>query len=726
MPPLEVGRPEHGAPAHALLLGVPGNAEAVDEGPDRGPSRLHALRFEAAAAHRLDDRARRRIPERRGDLRRQDRPGPPLALEEVPGRGAPASADGIGDQAAPIAIGHPLGPDDAHGLVGDGHPAMVGVGRVVDRRPGSDVASLPVDAPFRFPGEHVVGLGGSMRVVGIERSGTEHQMPEREAGLPVDGAVAQHPIDPIDLRRKRLHGIGPVVPERTPDLDPGRITGAGVLDRPFGPGTGPGREDEDDEKHTKRSDEHDPILAIPGRNANGDRPPGRSPSHSKPNRLAPQKRPPWKEPSAPDAPERSRYRKATPNGALSARRAPTRGASRGAQRRPRRGAQRRLGLVGLDQDVARLRPHDARIRALAVLEHLADLRARDREGLLVRVALGQIDAAEALVERREADLARLDRELTGQVVEDLVRIEVAPDRLPVLEGRIRVLAADHDVGEAVVLAVDAVHDRFGGATVEHLDVETDQLEDVRDVVAGLLPDRRILVALTEHPLAVELAVAEHPGRGRDVVALELAHQGVEHGAREVAGGSQLLDAVDQRVLVGAVERVAGLEREGALPLLLGDERAAHLRREHELAVGLVGALRERLELSADQLRAVVVVDDPAAGMIDPLRAVDALQVARLVPVEDLEIRDDRDGLARFGLDGASAARGEATRFGVGQGERDRDRPGVSRAVRLHDLLVEGQLVSRLLHRPRERRQRAVRDPVDRGQIRIGHPDLGQA
>ena len=56
------------------------------------------------------------------------------------------------------------------------------------------------------------------------------------------------------------------------------------------------------------------------------------------------------------------------------------------------------------------------------------------------MSLGEVDAAEALVERRETDLAGLDRELAREVVENLVSVEVAPDGFAVLERCVRVPA----------------------------------------------------------------------------------------------------------------------------------------------------------------------------------------------------------------------------------------------------------------------------------------------
>ena len=61
-----------------------------------------------------------------------------------------------------------------------------------------------------------------------------------------------------------------------------------------------------------------------------------------------------------------------------------------------------------------------------------------------------------------------------------------------------------------------------------------------------------------------------------------------------------LGAGDQRVLVGAVQRVARLEGERALPLAVADQRARLARREHVLAVLRVLRLRQRAQRAAER------------------------------------------------------------------------------------------------------------------------------
>ena len=117
---------------------------------------------------------------------------------------------------------------------------------------------------------------------------------------------------------------------------------------------------------------------------------------------------------------------------------------------------------------------------------------------------------------------------------------------------------------------------------------------------------------------MELAVAAHAHHGGHVVALELADQRVQHDAGEVALAGEPLGARHERVLVRAVQRVARLEGERALPLAVADQRARHARREHVLAVLGVRGLRQRAELAAEELRARVGLDHAAAGVVEAL------------------------------------------------------------------------------------------------------------
>jgi hypothetical protein len=69
------------------------------------------------------------------------------------------------------------------------------------------------------------------------------------------------------------------------------------------------------------------------------------------------------------------------------------------------------------------------------------------------MSLGEIDPSERLVEGGEADVAGRELQIAGELVEDLLGVEVPPDRRTVLEGCVRVLAADDQIAESVVLRI---------------------------------------------------------------------------------------------------------------------------------------------------------------------------------------------------------------------------------------------------------------------------------
>ena len=133
-----------------------------------------------------------------------------------------------------------------------------------------------------------------------------------------------------------------------------------------------------------------------------------------------------------------------------------------------------------------------------------------------------------------------------------MRVEVAPDRCAVRERRIGVLAANHKIRETVVLAVDSVHQSLFGPAVEHLDVEWYHLEYVRDIVTSRVPKCFVLVALAQQLQVVQCPVAAHPHSGVYVIALEFAHQRIQHGAGKVPFSRQPLDTGHQRVFMRAV------------------------------------------------------------------------------------------------------------------------------------------------------------------------------
>ena len=171
----------------------------------------------------------------------------------------------------------------------------------------------------------------------------------------------------------------------------------------------------------------------------------------------------------------------------------------------------------------------------------------------------------------------------------------------------------------------------------------------------------------------------------------------------MSGGGEGFYAVDECVFMCAMKRVASLECQRAFPLLAADEFSGHPGREHELAIGRIPGLGQSAERAADQLAAVVVVDDAATGMIHALSAINTLEILGLVPVKDFQVFYDCDDVARLRRHSAGAAGRERSGFGVGQRKRNRNGPGVSSAFGENDLLVEREIKGRLLHGAGQRR-----------------------
>ena len=201
------------------------------------------------------------------------------------------------------------------------------------------------------------------------------------------------------------------------------------------------------------------------------------------------------------------------------------------------------------------------------------------------------------------------------------------------------LAADDDVGEAEILAIDAVHDRFLRPAVEHLDIEAQQNHPIGHRLAARAPQRRVAVAFAQAALVDQalrrFACARWRGTSSPLVS---PISGFEHGPGVVAGPQQRFQAVNQRVFVGPMQRIAGLKRDDAIPALAGQQLA-----DFASAAGCIcraadscGCGRTWI-VAAEQMRLVGVSlqHHVGAGMIGPLGEIDALDVFRLVPRENV-------------------------------------------------------------------------------------------
>ena len=216
------------------------------------------------------------------------------------------------------------------------------------------------------------------------------------------------------------------------------------------------------------------------------------------------------------------------------------------------------------------------------------------------------------------------------------------------------------------------------------------------------PQGRIAVAVAQRAVLDQGLVGVHADVGVDVVALGLADQRVQAGPGVVAGPQQRLQAVDQGVFVGAVQRVAGLKGHDPLPALLGQQLADLARREHVLAEPRVLRLRQHPDRAAQQMRLVGVglQHHVAAGMVGPLGQIDAAQVLFLVPridVGDVQHGDDLAG----GVDQRRLlARPKPLGQLLGDRQGQGNRPGVELAVVLDHRLVEHAVVGGRVHRAR--------------------------
>ena len=244
------------------------------------------------------------------------------------------------------------------------------------------------------------------------------------------------------------------------------------------------------------------------------------------------------------------------------------------------------------------------------------------------------------------------------------------------------LPADDDVGVAVILAVDCVHDGFFRAAIKHLDVQSEQHDSIRHALAARAPEFGVAVAFAQATLTDERFVSLHPDFRTDVVALCLADQRVEDGASIFAFADERFQAVDQCVLVSPVKRVPRLKSDDRVPALFGDESSRFARGEDVLTEVRILRLRQGSNRSANQVRLVGVTFQHHVGarVIRPFGQVNALQVSLLVPLVDVvQVERPNDVSFRAGqCDALSSGEGGCD-LGC-HGKRDGNRPGVESTV----------------------------------------------
>src|SRR5262249_5718260 len=135
------------------------------------------------------------------------------------------------------------------------------------------------------------------------------------------------------------------------------------------------------------------------------------------------------------------------------------------------------------------------------------------------------------------------------------------------------------------------------------------------------------------------AVALDARLGRDVVRLRVADQRVDQ---------QTVDGLERalgQVLVRAVDRVASLEADDALPPALGEYSARIGRVERELREGRLRPLEDG-DL-ASEVERLLRVEAGYAGVVLVGRAKRVPRLALLVVLEDLVDLERRVGRARF-------------------------------------------------------------------------------
>ena len=255
------------------------------------------------------------------------------------------------------------------------------------------------------------------------------------------------------------------------------------------------------------------------------------------------------------------------------------------------------------------------------------------------------------------------------------------------------VAADDQVGAAIVLADDRVPDRL--ARAGHAHRQRQQAEGGR--LLGIVAD--------------QLLVAAHAGEMVDVAGLGHA----DHGMDQQVGLGRLGGAVGQ-LLVGAVHRVAGLEGDHPAPAQLAEPVAQLLRRVAQMLEIVVHGRLDALHSAAqiDGAGMVVQVAHRRMSLV-----VGAEHRHRLGPLVGLPAIGDRergvqhalavaqvDGLADLDLLGEGGGHVEGDRY------RPQDTVGEAQ-------VGEHRLVVGPTHEALERRESAIHQELEIAELAIG-------
>ncbi len=198
---------------------------------------------------------------------------------------------------------------------------------------------------------------------------------------------------------------------------------------------------------------------------------------------------------------------------------------------------------------------------------------------------------------------------------------------------------------------------------------------------------------------------------------------IQHGAGEMPCPREPFHAGDQRIFVSAMERIARLESDDALPAALGEQRPRFARRQHELAILGMLRLRQHAHLAAQQHLARIVHGHGAAGMIGALGAVDALDVLGLIPGKDVVDGQRADDFVLAVDQGDRLTDFEGRSQRLVHRETDGNGPGVVLAVVDNDFAVQNAVEGGLVHRAGQRAEAAVAEAIEAGEIGIADRTL---
>ena len=194
------------------------------------------------------------------------------------------------------------------------------------------------------------------------------------------------------------------------------------------------------------------------------------------------------------------------------------------------------------------------------------------------------------------------------------------------------------------------------------------------------------------------AVALDARRGRHVVGLRLAHERVDE--QSVDG----LEGALRQVLVGAVDRVAGLEADDAPPAPVGELRPRLRRIARQLREGGLRSVEDGDLAGEVEILLRVEPSDPGMRLVGRPEALLGLPLL-VVLVDLLDVEHGEWTAALVREDDPVAARRRRDRQGDGQRPREA-------ACEPH--VVHDPLVVLLAHEALERRERAGREHVQVG------------